>query len=106
MQNSMIFQEYMFRGGERDWGFSSVVEHLPSKRKALCLFLSSEGKKNLMVFWGRTLAQPTLLQTPWVGKAYGLAAVGLEGCTFFHLGLAEQLGLGSPTSILCLVFLL
>jgi hypothetical protein len=45
MQNSMIFQEYMFRGGERDWGFSSVVEHLLSKHKALGLALSSEEKK-------------------------------------------------------------
>jgi len=27
------------------WGFSSVVEHLPSKRKALGLILSSEKKK-------------------------------------------------------------
>jgi len=29
----------------RGWGFSSVVEHLPSKRKALGSVLSSEKKK-------------------------------------------------------------
>jgi hypothetical protein len=29
------------------WGFSSVVEHLPSKHKALGLVLSSGGKKKM-----------------------------------------------------------
>ena len=33
----------MFSGG---WGFGSVVDHLPSKPKALGSVLSSGGKKN------------------------------------------------------------
>jgi len=35
-----------FKKNERGWGFSSVVERLPSKRKALSLVPSSEKKKN------------------------------------------------------------
>jgi len=33
------------------WGFNSVVERLPSKRKALGLVPSSEKKKAILVFY-------------------------------------------------------
>jgi len=35
----------LMKGLGRGWGFSSVVEHLPSKRKALGSVPSSEKKK-------------------------------------------------------------
>jgi len=56
MISSLVFVEWVFcslvsasslvlKSVVRGWGFGSVVEHLPSKRKALGLVPSSEKKK-------------------------------------------------------------
>lgn len=42
-----LFKKKKKKGKERGWEFNSVVEQLPSKHKALGLFLSSKGGKNL-----------------------------------------------------------
>jgi len=41
----MKLNELLLKKKNRGWGFSSVVERLPSKRKALGLVLSSGNKK-------------------------------------------------------------
>jgi len=59
----------MYRG----WGFSSVVEHLPSKRKALGSVLSSEKKKKNVYKKGKKrkyfFSTQVVKAWPWIMRA-------------------------------------